>query len=72
LYGYSWKKEIERMAVETFNLDPSEDVPAGAVQYVLIYLYNQIMSQAMAAGAEVRVEKPIEESPREIKERRLT
>jgi flagellar protein FlaI len=69
LYGYSWKKEIERIAVETFNLDPGEDVPAAAVRYVLIHRYNQIMSQTMAVGAGVPVQKPIEESSRKIKER---
>jgi hypothetical protein len=69
MYGYSWKKEIERLAVETFNLDPSKEIPANVVRHVLIHRYNQILSQAMAVGAGAAVEKPIEESPREIKER---
>jgi flagellar protein FlaI len=46
LYGYSWEKEIERIAVETFNLDPSEEIPATVLQHVLIHQYKHILSQA--------------------------
>jgi hypothetical protein len=62
LYGHSWKKEIERIAVETFNLDPSKQIPAAVVQHVLINRYNQIVSQAMGVNAEVAVERPTKES----------
>jgi hypothetical protein len=56
LYGHTWKKEIERTAIETFNLDPSEQIPAAVVQHVLINQYNQIVSQAVGVKAEVAVE----------------
>jgi translation initiation factor 2 alpha subunit (eIF-2alpha) len=69
LYGHSWKKEIERIAVETFNLDPSEQIPAAVVQHVLINQYKQIVSQSIGVDAGVEVESPIKESMGEIKER---
>jgi hypothetical protein len=61
LYGHSWKKEIERIAVETFNLDPSEQIPAAVVQHVLINQYNEIVSQAMGVKAKVAVQSPTKE-----------
>jgi flagellar protein FlaI len=69
LYGHDWKKEIERIALETFNLDPSEQIPAAVVQHVVINEYNRIVSQAMGVKAEVRVESPIKESIGDMKER---
>ena len=69
LYGHSWKKEVERIAVETFNLDPSKEVPAAVLQHVLINQYKQIVSQAIGVDAGVEVESPIKESMGALKER---
>ena len=69
LYGHSWKKEIERIAVETFNLDPSKEVPAAVLQHALINQYKQIVSQAIGVDAGVEAESPTKGSLGTLKER---